>query len=210
MAAFKTAMYGYSYYENILKVGGKLSDLDQKLTSLGNPVTPKSYSDYDNKFSGNFATPFAAFSHFMFGKGEDMNVSIQNLGLKVSASEVRSGGINQLDRYIGDKSLTGTKEITVSKFAYDTANDNFVTGAYLGNISLKLIGDFTREKDGSWEFDGRITAYSDVYDFNPSSHRNWVDEAFTYAGATIGGTNYDINITWGLAVHWSGNGELFN
>lgn len=206
---FHTAMLGYAYYEEILQPGDGVGDVQAAVDNHGNEL-PENYEAYDNTFEGNFATPFAAMSHYLFGEGEDMNVSIRNLGLEVSPNDVIVNGVNALDSFIYNDNLVGTAEVNVAKFAYNTADDSVITGAYIGNMSLKLEGDFTRFADGSWEFNGELRGYSDLYDFNPSTHRSWAQETFTNIVNTLPGTAYDINIQGSLPVHWDSSMDFLN
>jgi hypothetical protein len=153
--SFMEAMTQYSYYEQILQPGQSIEHINETLDIYGHDL-PEQYDFYDNTFVGNFATPFAALAHYVLGDGQDINVSIENLGLTVSPNEIVVNGNAALDSFIFDENFVGTKPISVDRFAYNTANDSYITGAYLGNVTLKLEGEFTKFADGSWAFDGEV------------------------------------------------------
>jgi hypothetical protein len=116
--------------------------------------------------------------------------------------DVIVAGHRPLEILAADTSFVGTKSVTVQQFGYDTADSSYISGAYLGNISLKLEGDFTRHADGSWDFEGEVRAYDDTYDFNPSTHRDWWEETFTNAMELLPGSLYDIGINGSIPVEW--------
>lgn len=143
LSAFKETMYGYAYYEHILEAGETIADLPQAMADNDMPpeTMPTTYDSYDNTFDGNYATPMAALSHYLFGDGEEMNVSIHGVGLSLTPNDVVVEGYRPLEMLAADTSFIGTKSVTVEQFGYDTADSSFISGAYLGNISLKLEGD---------------------------------------------------------------------
>lgn len=91
------------------------------------------------------------------------------------------------------------------KIPYATINDSSVTGAYLGRITLKMEGNFTRDNAGSWVFDGVIRAYTDTYDFD-ASNRSTALELLTTAGRVFSGTHYEIEIFGDHKIRLSGTG----
>lgn len=99
----------------------------------------------------------------------------------------------------------GTYHLVDPKVAYDTGKDSFISGAYLGRITLRVEGDFTRNADTSWQFLGTVKAYHDVYDFNKSD-RPLALEQLTTAGRALPGTGYEINISGEHKIHLIGKG----
>ncbi|WP_199635579.1 lipid II-degrading bacteriocin [Serratia sp. PAMC26656] len=67
---------------------------------------------------------------------------------------------------------------------------------------------FVRNASGSWEYTGVVRGFSDTYDFNKSTHRDWVAEGLTTVGRflqeSFNGTPYMININGELHVHFTG------
>lgn len=169
------------------------------------PPTADVYDPNQLAVSGGIASPFVAMSHYLFGKGETLTVALPALGITVKPQDVTLNGVNLLDAFIYDSSFVGTKPILVDKFAYDTAQSSFISGTYIGNMSLKLQGNFTRYSDGNWQLTGVLRAYDDTFDFNPSDHRSPVREALTYIGANFDGTPFQITFPGEIPVSWNQN-----
>lgn len=204
-AAFIDTMKTYSWYEDVIPPEGTLKDLPiyiRRLTTDAMEALKDSFAP-DDEFSGNWATPMAALNHYLFGDGKEMNVSIANLGLDIKPEEISVAGHQPMDELINDNSFVGTKSVVIEKFAYDTYDDSVTTGNYLGNISLKLEGEFSRYSDGSWEFVGEARSYKDIYDFNASTHRDWWAEELTnIVDEHFSGNAYFIDIQGSLPVEW--------
>ncbi|WP_254717460.1 lipid II-degrading bacteriocin [Pseudomonas sp. HS6] len=72
-------------------------------------------------------------------------------------------------------------------------------------MTLKMEGNFSRDKAGSWVFDGVIRAYTDTYDFD-ASNRSTALELLTTAGRVFSGTHYEIDIFGEHKIRLSGTG----
>ena len=99
----------------------------------------------------------------------------------------------------------GTYYLSDPKIPYATINDSKVTGAYLGRITLKMEGNFTRDNQGAWVFDGFVKAYADTYDFD-ASNRSTALETLTTAGRVFSGTHYEIDIFGEQKIRLNGAG----
>lgn len=99
----------------------------------------------------------------------------------------------------------GTYYLSDPKIPYATINDSKVTGAYLGRITLKMEGNFTRDNQGAWVFDGFVKAYADTYDFD-ASNRSTALETLTTAGRVFSGTHYEIDIFGEQKIRLNGVG----
>lgn len=136
-----------------------------------------------SKMLGN--SPYAiasALGHFLWGNGQSMNVDINILSLQYITADKISGFSERMNS-IG---VPGTYNLTFS-FPYDTARSNYVMEYILGNITLQLDGNFTRNATGTWSFNGVVRAQSpDVYNFNVSNHRTKVNEGLTSIGRWMG------------------------
>ncbi len=77
----------------------------------------------------------------------------------------------------------------------------------LGVITLKLDGNLQILSDGDWIFSGTLSlSEDDKYDFNPSDHRSWYEEALTWVGRNLpGGKIYEIHIHGQKSILGSGN-----
>jgi hypothetical protein len=146
--------------------------------------------------SGGVLSPFAALFHYVQGSGDAMSVRLQDLGLHFEADEVQP-----LKDFVAAHAAQTNQPLQVSgDFAYNTANDSLVTASYMGNITLHYQGEVTISPSGNYHFTGQITAYNDVYDANPSTHRGPIGEASTHILGLFGGTSYEIAITGGQSV----------
>ncbi|MNN68330.1 Colicin-M [compost metagenome] len=70
---------------------------------------------------------------------------------------------------------------------------------------MKIEGDFTREENGSWFFEGTAKSYTDLYDFN-ESNRSTLLEILTTAGRVFSGTDYELDITGEYKIRLTGTG----
>lgn len=155
-------------------------------------------SDMNNKLSGGPYSVVSALANFLWGNGREMDIDIGNIGLTLTPDK-----INGFNDEVMSMSAPGNYNFDY-KFAYNTGMDNISSGLYLGNITLKMEGTFTRLESGEWSFIGNIRGFQDTYDFNPSTHRTRIAEALTTIGNFLGknfnGKEYKINI----------NGEITN
>lgn len=150
------------------------STLAQALWHVGSkdPLSPPEASQ-PVEFSGSSLTPVAALGHFMYGKGTEASTNINSLGLKLN-----SASIPMLDNAISS-APEGSTVVSLDKVPYNTANDSWMTGLWLGNITLKIEGTITKSADGSVTFHGEARAYHDTYDANPGSWRSAFGESAT-------------------------------
>lgn len=138
--------------------------------------------------SGDSFSSAKAFAHYLWGDGQNLNVNINTIGLNIKASE-----IPLLTQTVRSNTEVGSVHI-VSNVAYNTSNDSLKTGLYLGNITLKVEGDFNKQANGAWTFEGVARGYQDKYDFNEAT-RGFVGESLTTFGRMATGTPYNIDIT---------------
>ena len=75
-----------------------------------------------------------------------------------------------------------------------TKGPSQLRGIFLGNITLRLQGEFKVKPCHEWEFNGTLKSYDDVYDFNASKHRALLGELLTAFGRSTPGTPFDIQI----------------
>jgi hypothetical protein len=198
--SFYDTLAMYSYYDNIIKTEQTAVDL------LGTPFDGK-YDDYNNTFSNSNFTAIRGLAHYLYGNGATMVMPINNIGLQVGPDDNFINGMS-FDQIVEEQNFVGTQEFEINKFRYSVYNDSYDKGLLLGNITLRLMGDLTRNEDGSWEFDGVIRAWNDTYDFNPSDHRPEWAEMMTWAGDQFPGTPYSIEMPGQISVHWSGEWDF--
>ncbi|RON17664.1 hypothetical protein BK660_23730 [Pseudomonas brassicacearum] len=166
-------------------------------------VDSTSYALETPKLSGGTFSPVKALGHYLWGKGEKLEVDINTIGLNVLEHK-----LPLLRQAIENTKSPGVYHLIDPRVAYNTFDDSIATGAYLGRITLNMSGDFTRSDDGSWRFVGVIKAYHDRYDFNASNRPRALEE-LTTAGRALPGTSYDIDISGEHKVHLVGNGYQF-
>lgn len=159
-----------------------------------------SYKLETPKLSGGTFSPVKALGHYLWGNGEKLEVDINTIGLNI-----REYKIPLLRQTIENTRTPGTYHLLDPKVEYNTFDDSIATGSYLGRITLKVEGDFTRNADNSWQFIGVAKAYHDRYDFNASNRPRALEE-LTTAGRALPGKSYDIDISGEHTIHLTGTG----
>ena len=145
-----------------------------------------------------FVDPFGLFSspegllHYMGGSGSAVSVPFND----VDTSGVKATNFSQVKAAIGSCSPGSYPVNDVVPFS--TGGD---AGLYLGHIVLKMTGTVTVNCDCSWCFQGTLSAYPDVYDFNKSNHRTPAGELSTLIGSFLPGKPYTINIVGSKPVN---------
>jgi hypothetical protein len=163
----------------------------QALHHVAKGYTPQTVVKEATRMSGGVLTPVAALGHFLLGKGESVVTDLNNLGLNLSVTP-----IPQLEAEFS-KASQGSSPVYIERVPYNTAQDSWITAAWLGNISLKLEG--VLHKDGErLSFQGAAKAYHDIYDGNKSTHRDGLAESSTAVLDAVqrhlGATPYEIAI----------------
>ncbi|MHC8353389.1 lipid II-degrading bacteriocin [Pseudomonas sp. RT4P38] len=79
----------------------------------------------------------------------------------------------------------GRTAIALDKVPYDTASNSWVTGVWLGNITLKIEGTITKHENGRLSFNGGARAYNDIYDANTGTWRTAIGENATSVLAAV-------------------------
>ncbi len=217
--------YSYDAYGNILESPGTV---DQPYTYTGreldaesgllyyraryyDPATGRFLQKDAAGFSGGinfyayvganptiFVDPFGLFSspegllHYMGGTGSAVSVPFND----VDTASVKATNFSQVKAAIGSCSPGSYPVNGVAGFS--TGGD---AALYLGNITLKLIGTVTVNCDCSWCFQGTLSAYPDVYDFNASNHRTPAGEFSTFVGSLLPGKPYTMNIVGSKPVN---------
>jgi hypothetical protein len=150
------------------------------------------------ELSGGLLTPVAALSHFLFGKGAAVATDINRISIDPATKT-----IPVLEQAFSSAPI-GSSPISIEKFSYDTAQDSWLTGAWLGNISLRLEGVLHKRQENNFTFSGVARAYDDTYDANRSTHRGLIDEQATSVLAAIqrylGAVPYSISIRGEMSV----------
>ena len=145
-----------------------------------------------------FVDPFGLFSspegllHYMGGTGSAVSVPFND----IDTTSVKATNFSQVKPAIGSCSPGSYPVNGVAGFS--TGGD---AALYLGNITLKLIGTVTVNCDCSWCFQGTLSAYPDVYDFNASNHRTPAGEFSTFVGSLLPGKPYTMNIVGSKPVN---------
>lgn len=200
---FKSYLCSLAYLDKVRP--GALT-MQQFLFDEAAPENVDVYDPDQLEGSGGIGTPFLAMAHYLFGSGKKLIVPLPQLGISLTPNDIKINGVNQLDTIINDTSFVGTKPILVEKFSYNTADSSYIAGSYIGNMSLKLEGNITRNSDGTWQLTGVIRAYDDYYDFNASDHRSAAQEAFTYLiREGFIGTPFNVGMPGEIPVSWNQN-----
>lgn len=157
------------------------------------------YEKVTPELSGGTFTPVKAFAHYLWGNGESLRVDINNIGLNIEASDIPS----LVDAIVSNHEA-GRYRLGDDDVVYDTSNSNRATGTYLGRITLKIGGIFTRHQDATWAFEAVISAGPKKFD-SSAADRAPVLEILTSAGRLFSGQTYDIEITGEHRIHLTGS-----
>ncbi len=148
--------------------------------------------------SGGILSPVAAMGHFVYGGGKAVVTDINSLLLRPSQTTIPA-----LEAALAAAPV-GTTSVSLDKVPYNTADDYWITAAWLGNITLKIEGSVTKGSDGSIVFTGTARAYNDIYDANKGSWRGWLGETLTavLAGVqqTLNAQPYEVQIQGTLGI----------
>jgi hypothetical protein len=195
-AYFKNKLVNFSLADAL--AAKNLSNRDALTqASTGNSTV---YELITPELSGGTFTPIKAFSHYLWGQGQKLSVSINNIGLNIRTSDFQL-----LASSIASTREPGTYFLSDPRVTYNTFDDSIITGAYLGRITLKIEGHFTRNENSTWIFDGVVKAYTDTFDFD-ASNRAPVLETLTTAGRLFSGTSYEIEISGEHKITLTGEG----
>jgi RHS repeat-associated protein len=72
--------------------------------------------------------------------------------------------------------------------------EGFVNETTVGSITIRATGLITPHADGTWTFEGDLTALPDITDYNPSTHRDSFGELLTRAANLLPGTPFELQI----------------
>src|SRR5436190_3874516 len=108
----------------------------------------------------------------------------------IDTSSVRPSQFPQIQREIQGSTDPRTTQIDDKK-PFATSGDQSL---FLGDITLRLQGEFKVKPCREWEFNGTLKSYDDVYDFNGSTHRGLLGELLTAFGRSTPGAPFDIQI----------------
>jgi hypothetical protein len=197
---FKNKIVSFSLADALQKSGFSSREAIIAVASSGH-ADSTSYKLETPKLSGGTFSPVKALGHYLWGKGQKLEVDINTIGLNILEHK-----LPLLRQAIEHTKSPGVYNLVDPRIGYDTINDNLATWAYLGRITLSMAGDFIRSHDGSWRFIGVIKAYHDKYDFNESD-RPPALEQLTTAGRALPGTGFEIDISGEHKVHLVGRGH---
>jgi hypothetical protein len=125
------------------------------------------------ELSGGKMSAFAALAHYLTGNGAEVKTDINRIGIAPSTTPIPA-----LENAFNQASI-GSTAIKLDKVAYNTMQDSWMTGAWLGNITLKIEGVVHKNTQNTLSFEGKARAYNDLYDANRSTHRGFIPEAST-------------------------------
>jgi integrase/recombinase XerD len=136
-----------------------------------------------------------ALKHFKGGTGTAKKMSFDD----IDTSSIKSSEFPRVKDAIRDFKKNPKPARTVQikwtnkddNLAFTTSGDQAL---FLGDISLKLEGDFVIKNDCTWEFKGPLKSFDDWYDFNASTHRGPLGELLTTLGRNTPGKPYWIEI----------------
>jgi hypothetical protein len=196
---FKNKIVNFSLADALQKSGFSSREAIIAIANSGH-ADSTSYKLETPKLSGGTFSCVKALGHYLWGKGQKLEVDINTIGLNILEHK-----LPLLRQAIEHTKSPGVYNLIDPRIGYDTLEDSIATAAYLGRITLSMAGDFIRSHDGSWRFIGVIKAYHDIYDFDKSD-RPLALEELTTAGRALPGTRYEIDISGEHKIHLIGKG----
>lgn len=121
--------------------------------------------------SGGDLTPVAAFGHFLYGKGTATETSISNFGL--SSSNISSPLLNDALA----SAPVGVSPILVENIPHAASVSSWQLSTWIDNVSLRVEGNINKNQDGSFQFDGNVTAGSYLYSSMPDGFKSAIGES---------------------------------
>ncbi|CRM30824.1 lipid II-degrading bacteriocin [Pseudomonas sp. 25 R 14] len=123
--------------------------------------------------TGGKLTPVAALGHFVYGKGTATETSIGAFGLNSS----------HLSSPVFDKAVAsapiGVSRIKVENIPFTPAVQDWQLASWVENTSLSAEGNITKSPNGSFKFDGNISAGNITYTAPPSGLKNAIGDKAT-------------------------------
>lgn len=155
------------------------------------------YTMANRVLSGSPLTPIHAYAHTLYGRGQPLTYPLESIGLKVTMNDVK--GFEQAVLSAG----VGTTPVDI-RFTRDTLQDGVAQGLTLGTITMRAVGAIHKDASGAWIYDGVFRAFDDIYDANPSTHRDLTGEIATGVLDSIMGQSYSIKMPGEIPVTASG------
>ena len=137
-----------------------------------------------------------ALNHYKGGTRTAKRMSFDD----IDTSSVKPSQFAKVQKKIDGSTSPRTVKID-DKLPFTTSGDQAL---FLGNITLRLQGDFTVKEGCKWEFSGTLKSYDDYYDFNASTHRGPIGELLTALGRNTTGKPYSIEIRGSKQISESG------
>ncbi|MBS0518631.1 MAG: lipid II-degrading bacteriocin [Proteobacteria bacterium] len=157
-------------------------ETDSRRGTAPNVEPPPGSPDYERaarKLLPEVANPFSGLSHWLFGGGEPVRYRFDD----IDTSSVRPEQFPEVQRILKEgKPGTYTIEGTKPFWAGNRFNSRFL----VGNITLKMGGKLVLREDGSYSFEGKLSALPDRYRMYGGSHRKEIDEDATRIGEALG------------------------
>ncbi|WP_296259412.1 MULTISPECIES: lipid II-degrading bacteriocin [unclassified Pseudomonas] len=125
------------------------------------------------ELSGGVLSAFAAYGHYFKGGGEEVVTNINRLGLSISGKS-----IPVLESVFAAAHI-GRSPVNLPKVPYSTWDSSWITGTWLGNITLNVQGVVHQYHDGRLSFSRVSSAYNDTFDFNASTQRAAIGKVAT-------------------------------
>jgi len=151
-------------------------------------------------------TSTEALDHYKAKTGTALRMSFDDIdtsSVKPSDFPKVKDEIKAFKKKCEDKTVKITWKSKDDNLPFSTSGDQAL---FLGNVSLKLTGDFVmKASDCTWKFTGTLKCFDDYYDFNASSHRSVIGEALTSIGSKIDGVPYWIEIRGSKTITQDGN-----
>ncbi|SKA30605.1 Colicin M [Enhydrobacter aerosaccus] len=155
---------------------------DSRRGTAPNVEPPPGSPDYERatrELLPEVADPFSGLAHWLFGRGEPVRYRFDD----IDTSSVRPEQFSEVQRILNE-GKPGTYKIEGTKPFW--AGNRFNSRFFVGNITLKMDGKLVLREDGSYSFEGKLSALPDRYRMYGGSHRKEIDEDVTRIGEALG------------------------
>ncbi|EMO9592732.1 lipid II-degrading bacteriocin [Pseudomonas aeruginosa] len=159
----------------------------------------------DEKLAANPYSYGKALFHYIYGKGAPLHMNVPDIGIKLTPQDIQP-----LRDMIKMSHTPTTRPVHVERLSYWTGRISNDVKYTLGNITLKVTGQFQRFTDSRWKFTGTVKVWDDVYDANLDFQRPMDEQTATRFLAELknyGATNFDIKMYGEAPIELSGTGD---
>ena len=176
--------------------GDQVADVGSGSEETQESLPPSAANHRLNDQGATHITATEAFDHYKAGSGLPLRMNINQLNLSGIRPE-------EFDKFQAALSDGVDKDLDI-KQAFSMSRSSTNDYLLLGDVTLRLRGHLTFDKNGGWNFNGNYKVYDDTYDFNKSTHRWFGGELLTSIGRQTPGKPFQIEIRGAVPVQAKG------